>query len=46
MSSSMDDSDEEFDQLNAGPDSELEKVRLLYKPVFLNSFRPCFIDTM
>ena len=29
MSSSMDDSDEEFDQLSAGPDSELETVHVL-----------------
>lgn len=26
MTSSLDDSDEEFDQLNMGPDNELEKV--------------------
>ena len=29
MSSSMDDSDEEFDQLSSGPDGELEKVHVL-----------------
>ena len=29
MSSRIDDSDEEFDQLSAGPDGELEKVHVL-----------------
>ena len=33
MTSSLDDSDEEFDQLNVGPDNELEKVHHSLHPL-------------